>query len=136
MQDLKGKKVILYFYPKDDTPGCTKEACGFRDLWSDLAKTNATVIGISKDSIEDHQAFKKKYQLPFTLLSDKGHDVCEQYGVLADKSLFGKKYKGIERTTLLIDETGKVSAVWRNVKVDGHVAEVFSQLGTSRRDIG
>lgn len=128
LKALKGKKVILYFYPKDNTPGCTKEACAFRDSWSNLEKIDATVIGISRDSVKAHQGFKSKYNLPFTLLSDIDSDVCEQYGVLVDKSLFGKKYKGIERTTFLIDETGVISAVWRKVKVNGHVAEVLKKL--------
>ncbi|UVE59626.1 thioredoxin-dependent thiol peroxidase [Coxiella-like endosymbiont] len=125
---LEGKKVILYFYPKDNTPGCTKEACAFRDSWSNLEKIGATVIGISRDSVNSHQAFKSKYNLPFTLLSDKESNVCERYGVLIDKSLFGKKYKSIERTTFLINEAGIISAVWRKVKVNGHVAEVLKKL--------
>ncbi|WP_280124353.1 thioredoxin-dependent thiol peroxidase [Coxiella endosymbiont of Ornithodoros amblus] len=128
LDDLKGKKVILYFYPKDDTPGCTKEACGFRDLWSQLSKTGAVVLGISKDSVKAHQTFKQKYNLPFTLLSDKDNTVCEQYGVVVDKNRFGKKYKGIERTTFIIDEEGVISAIWPKVKVDGHVAEVVGRL--------
>lgn len=128
LKALKGKKVILYFYPKDNTPGCTKEACAFRDNWSNLEKINAAVIGISRDSVKAHQAFKSKYNLPFTLLSDRESNVCEQYGVLADKNLFGKKYKSIERTTFLIDEKGIISAVWRKVKVSGHVAEVLKKL--------
>ncbi|MFW0073083.1 MAG: thioredoxin-dependent thiol peroxidase [Coxiella-like endosymbiont] len=125
---LEGKKVILYFYPKDNTPGCTKEACAFRDSWSNLEKIGATVIGISRDSVNSHQAFKSKYNLPFTLLSDRESNVCERYGVLIDKSLFGKKYKSIERTTFLINEAGIISAVWRKVKVNGHVAEVLKKL--------
>ncbi|AAO90485.2 thioredoxin-dependent thiol peroxidase [Coxiella burnetii] len=128
LDDLKGKKVILYFYPKDDTPGCTKEACGFRDVWSQLSKAGVVVLGISKDSVKAHQSFKQKYNLPFTLLSDKDNTVCEQYGVMVDKNRFGKKYKGIERTTFLIDEEGVISAVWPKVKVDGHVAEVVGRL--------
>lgn len=125
---LEGKKVILYFYPKDNTPGCTKEACAFRDSWSNLEKIGATVIGISRDSVNSHQDFKSKYNLPFTLLSDRESNVCERYGVLIDKSLFGKKYKSIERTTFLINEAGIISAVWRKVKVNGHVAEVLKKL--------
>lgn len=125
---LEGKKVILYFYPKDNTPGCTKEACAFRDSWSNLEKIGATVIGISRDSVNSHQAFKSKYNLPFTLLSDRESNVCEHYGVLVDKSLFGKKYKSIERTTFLINEAGIISAVWRKVKVNGHAAEVIKKL--------
>lgn len=128
LKALKGKKVILYFYPKDNTPGCIKEACAFRDNWSILEKIDTTVIGISRDSIEAHQAFKSKYNLPFTLLSDRESNVCEQYSVLIDKSLLGKKYKDIERTTFLINKEGNISAVWRKVKVNGHVAEVLKKL--------
>lgn len=128
LKALQGKKVILYFYPKDNTPGCTKEACAFRDNWSSLEKIDATVIGISKDSIKTHRAFKSKYNLPFTLLSDRESNVCEQYSVLVDKNLLGKKYKDIERTTFLINEKGIILAVWRKVKVNGHVAEVLKKL--------
>lgn len=128
LADLKGKKVILYFYPKDDTSGCTKEACGFRDDWNQFRKLKTAVIGISKDSVASHQKFKKKYDLPFTLLSDEEIKVCEAYGVWVDKSMYGKKYKGIERSTFLIDEDGKIQHIWRKVKVDGHVEEVLSQL--------
>ncbi|WP_100623206.1 thioredoxin-dependent thiol peroxidase [Candidatus Coxiella mudrowiae] len=128
LKNLKGKKIILYFYPKDDTPGCTKEACGFRDVWFDLIKAGATVLGISKDSVKTHQSFKKKYNLPFPLLSDKEGAICERYGVMVDKNRFGKKYRGIERTTFLIDEKGNVSAIWSKVKVEGHVSEVLNEI--------
>ncbi|WP_244670042.1 thioredoxin-dependent thiol peroxidase [Coxiella endosymbiont of Amblyomma nuttalli] len=130
LKTLRGKKVILYFYPKDNTPGCTKEACAFRDSWSNLEKINTTVVGISRDSVGAHQIFKEKYNLPFTLLSDKGSNVCEQYDVLVDKSLFGKKYQGVERTTFLIDEKGIILAIWRKVKVDGHVVELLKELSS------
>ena len=128
LKTLRGKKIILYFYPKDNTPGCTKEACAFRDSWSNLEKIGTTVIGISRDSVKAHQAFKLKYNLPFTLLSDREGNVCEKYGVSVDKSLLGKLYKGIERTTFLIDEKGIIAAVWRKVKVNGHLAEVLKKL--------
>ena len=128
LKALKGKKVILYFYPKDNTPGCIKEACAFRDSWANLERIDATVIGISRDSVNSHQAFKSKYNLPFTLLSDREGNVCEHYGVLVNKSLLGKKYKSIERTTFLINEAGIISAVWRKVKVNGHVTEVLEKL--------
>lgn len=128
IKNLKGKKIILYFYPKDDTTGCTKEACGFRDVWSDLIKAGVTVLGISKDRVETHQLFKKKYNLPFSLLSDREGIVCEQYGVIVDKNRFGKKYRGIERTTFLIDENGNISAIWPKVKLEGHVLEVLNEI--------
>ena len=128
LENLKGKKIILYFYPKDDTPGCTKEACGFRDAWSDIIKTGAIVVGVSKDSVKSHQFFKKKYNLPFPLLSDKEGAVCEQYGVIVDTNCFGKKYRGIKRTTFLIDENGNISAIWRKVKVDKHILEVLKEI--------
>ncbi|WP_304985010.1 peroxiredoxin [Coxiella-like endosymbiont] len=118
----------MYFYPKDNTPGCTKEACGFRDVWSDLIKAGATILGISKDSIKTHQSFKKKYSLPFPLLSDKEGAVCERYGVMFDKNRFGKKYRGIERTTFLIDEKGNISAIWSKVKVESHASEVLNEI--------
>ncbi len=121
----RGKKVVLYFYPKDDTPGCTKEACGFRDALPDFSKIDAEVIGVSKDSIAKHDKFKAKYDLPFTLLSDEGGEVCEAYGTWVEKSMYGRKYMGIDRATFLIDETGTLRAEWRKVKVPGHVDEVL-----------
>lgn len=128
LKNLKGKKVILYFYPRDDTPGCIQEACAFRDVWTDIIGAKAVILGISKDSIKIHQSFKKKYNLSFPLLSDRKGAVCERYGVMVDKNRFGKKYKGIERTTFLIDENGNISAVWPKVKVDGHISEVLKEL--------
>jgi thioredoxin-dependent peroxiredoxin len=121
---LRGKKVIIYFYPKDDTSGCTKEACGFRDAEPDLSKLAAVVIGVSKDSVASHDKFKRKYNLPFILASDEKSDVCERYGVWKEKSMYGRKYMGIERTTLLIDEKGSIRAIWNKVKIPGHVDEV------------
>jgi peroxiredoxin Q/BCP len=129
LKSLRGKKVVLYFYPKDDTTGCTKEACGFRDSLPDFSKVNATVIGISKDSVASHDKFKKKYALPFILASDHEGEVCERYGTWIEKSMYGRKYMGIDRATFLIDEKGKIRGIWRKVKVPGHVDEV---LGTAK----
>jgi len=123
---LKGKKVILYFYPKDDTSGCTAEACGFRDNLPKFGRTDATVIGISRDSVASHDKFKKKYDLPFILGSDEDGKVCEAYGTWVEKSMYGRKYMGIERATFLIDAKGVVRNVWRKVKVAGHVDEVLA----------
>ena len=125
LSDLKGKTVILYFYPKDDTTGCTREACGFRDSLPDFSKAKATVIGVSKDSVERHDKFKAKYELPFTLVSDADGKICEKYGTWIEKSLYGRKYMGIDRATFLIDKTGTVRKVWRKVKVPGHIEEVL-----------
>jgi len=125
LSKLKGKKVVLYFYPKDDTSGCTAEACGFRDSFPDYGGTGAVVIGISKDSVTSHDKFKKKHELPFILASDAGSDVCEKYGVWVEKSMYGRKYMGIERGTFLLDAEGVVRGAWRKVRVPGHVAEVL-----------
>lgn len=126
LKDLKGKKVILYFYPKDDTPGCTKEACGFRDAMPDFSKANAVVIGVSKDPVTKHDKFVAKYDLNFDLGSDEDSDVCEKYEVWKEKNMYGRKYMGIERSTFLIDEEGRLVAEWRKVKVPGHVEEVLA----------
>jgi thioredoxin-dependent peroxiredoxin len=125
LSGLKGKKVVLYFYPKDDTSGCTAEACGFRDSFPDYGGTDAVVIGISKDSVASHDKFKKKHNLPFTLASDANSDTCEKYGTWVEKSMYGRKYMGIDRSTFLIDRDGIVRGVWRKVRVPGHVAEVL-----------
>ena len=125
LSKLNGKKVVLYFYPKDDTSGCTAEACGFRDSFPDYGGTGAVVIGISKDSVASHDKFKKKHGLPFILASDTGGDVCEKYGVWVEKSMYGRKYMGIERATFLLDGKGVVRGVWHKVRVPGHVAEVL-----------
>ena len=122
----RGKSVIVYFYPKDDTSGCTKEACGFRDAMPDFSKIDATIIGISKDSVRAHDKFKQKYALPFTLASDESGEVCEKYGVWVQKSMYGRKYMGIERTTVLIDDKGVIRGLWPKVKIDGHVGEVLA----------
>jgi len=125
LSKLNGKKVVLYFYPKDDTSGCTAEACGFRDSFPDYGGTGAMVIGISKDSVASHDKFKKKHGLPFILASDTGGNVCEKYGVWVEKSMYGRKYMGIERATFLLDGKGVVRGVWHKVRVPGHVAEVL-----------
>lgn len=122
---LKGKTVIVYFYPKDDTPGCTKEACTFGEQLPNFSQVDAMVIGISKDSVASHDKFKKKYNLPFILGSDEKSDVTERFGAWVEKSMYGKKYMGIDRSTFLIDKAGVVRGVWRKVKVPGHVEEVL-----------
>ena len=122
---LRGKPVVVYFYPKDDTSGCTAEACGFRDSLPDYTGTGAVVIGISKDSVTSHDKFKKKHSLPFILASDTDGQVCEKYGAWVEKSMYGRKYMGIERCTFLVDKDGVVRGVWHKVKVPGHVAEVL-----------
>ena len=122
----RGKTVIVYFYPKDDTSGCTKEACGFRDAMPDFSKVDATIIGISKDSVRAHDKFKQKYALPFILASDETGEVCEKYGVWVQKSMYGRKYMGIERTTVLVDGKGVIRGLWPKVKIDGHVGEVLA----------
>ncbi len=127
---LAGKKVVLYFYPRDDTPGCTKEACGFRDSYPDFAGLDAVVVGVSKDSVAKHDRFKAKYDLPFTLASDADGSVCESYGTWVEKSMYGRKYMGIERATFLIDETGVIRNVWRKVRVNGHVESVLEAVET------
>ena len=126
LSKLKGKKVVVYFYPKDDTPGCTKEACAFRDAMPDFSKIDAEIIGISKDTPAKHDKFKAKYDLNFTLASDEDGKVLEAYGVWVEKNMYGRKYMGIERATFLIDENGKVAQVWRKVKVNGHIEAVLS----------
>lgn len=128
LKELKGKKVILYFYPKDDTSGCTAEACSFRDNIKLIEKKNAVVIGVSKDNTVSHQKFKKKYSLPFTLLSDENLDMLKDYEVWKEKSMYGKKYMGIERTTYIIDEKGKIQDIFNKVKVQGHTEELLKKI--------
>ncbi len=128
LSDFAGKYLVVYFYPKDDTPGCTKESCSFSESLVDLQKVNAQVVGISRDSVESHQKFKAKYNLSFPLLSDGSGEVCNAYGVWVEKSMYGKKHMGIERSTFLIDGTGRILRVWSNVKVDGHSKEVLSAI--------
>jgi peroxiredoxin Q/BCP len=128
LSDFKGKAVVLYFYPKDDTPGCTREACDFRDEHSALKKAGAVVLGVSPDDAKSHTRFVGKFNLPFPLLADTDHGVAEAYGAWAEKSMYGRKYMGIVRSTFLIDGDGKVAAVWPKVKVTGHVDEVREAL--------
>ena len=123
---LKGKSVILYFYPKDDTPGCTKEACGFRDALPDFSGLNAEIIGVSKDPVAKHDKFKTKYDLPFTLGADADGSVCAAFDTWVEQSLYGRLYMGIERATFLIDGAGVLRAIWRKVKVKGHVEAVLA----------
>ncbi|MBM5782825.1 MAG: thioredoxin-dependent thiol peroxidase [Pelagibacterales bacterium] len=128
LSDLTGQNVVLYFYPKDDTPGCTIEAQDFTKRIKDFEKQNCVVLGISKDTVKSHCKFVEKYNLAFNLLSDIEGEVCEKYGVLKEKSMFGKKYFGIERSTFLIDKYGNIANIWRSVKVNGHVEEVLKTL--------
>ena len=128
LSKLRGKPVVLYFYPKDDTTGCTAEACGFRDTFPDYGKTGAVVIGVSRDSVASHDKFKKKHELPFILASDADGKVTESYGVWVEKSMYGRKYMGIDRSTFLIDKDGVVRGAWHKVKVPGHVAEVLKAV--------
>jgi peroxiredoxin Q/BCP len=128
LKDFRGRKVVLYFYPKDDTPGCTQESCDFRDSLAAASASGAAILGLSRDDAASHRAFKDKYALSFPLLSDLDGKVCEDYGVWVEKNMYGRKYMGIDRTTVLIDERGAVLRVWRKVKVGGHVAEVLDAL--------
>jgi len=126
LKDLRGRKVVLYFYPKDDTSGCTAQACAFRDAKADFDAIDAVIVGISKDSVRRHDNFKRKYELPFTLGSDEEGEVCAAYGTWVEKSMYGRKYMGIERSTFLIDEEGILRQIWRKVKVPGHVEAVLA----------
>jgi peroxiredoxin Q/BCP len=128
LKDLKGKKVVLYFYPKDNTPGCTKEACNFRDNHAALEKAGAVVLGVSADSVKSHQSFAGKYHLPFKLLADEGAKVGTAYGAWGEKMNYGKKYMGMYRMTFLIDEQGRVAKVWPKVKAETHGDEVLKAL--------
>ncbi|NLY81095.1 MAG: thioredoxin-dependent thiol peroxidase [Lysinibacillus sp.] len=128
LSDFRGKKVILYFYPKDMTPGCTTQACEFRDHYESFADLNAVILGVSTDSQERHQKFIEKYDLPFSLLVDEEHEVCEKYGVWVLKKNFGKEYMGIERSTFLIDEEGIIIKEWRKVRVKNHIEDVLTFL--------
>ena len=125
LKDLKGRNVVLYFYPKDMTPGCTAEAEGFRDVIKDFEKANTIVIGVSKDSVKRHDNFKAKHDLPFTLISDEDGKICEAYGVWQIKKNYGREYMGIVRSTFLIDEKGKIAKIWSNLRVRGHVDKVL-----------
>ena len=128
LSEMRGHNVIIYFYPKDDTPGCTKEACGFRDSLLGFSNSSSKIIGISKDTVAKHDKFKSKYDLPFTLGADLEGDVCEVYGTWVEKSMYGRQYMGIERATFLVDKDGVLQGIWRKVKVKGHVEEVLGAV--------
>ncbi len=125
LKELRGQKVVLYFYPKDDTPGCTKEACSFRDAYSKFKKKDITVLGVSPDKEAAHKKFVAKYQLPFTLLADTDHSIAEAYGVWGEKKFMGRTYLGVHRTTFLIDEKGKIRKIFEKVKPEDHASEVL-----------
>jgi peroxiredoxin Q/BCP len=129
LKDLKGKTVVLYFYPKDDTTGCTQEACEFRDLFPQFNKSAAVILGISLDTVRKHVKFKAKYQLPFTLLADVDHAVADKYGLWVEKLFWGRKYMGVERTTFIIGPDGKITKIFAKVNPAGHAAEVQAALG-------
>jgi thioredoxin-dependent peroxiredoxin len=128
LADLNGRPVVLYFYPKDDTPGCTAQACGIRDAWSSFRAAGAVVLGVSADDIESHRRFAAKHELPFTLLADREHEVAERYGVWKEKSMFGRRYWGIERSTFVIDGDGRIKGVRRRVKPERHAEWVLEVL--------
>jgi peroxiredoxin Q/BCP len=128
LSQFKGKKnVVLYFYPRDDTPGCTKEACGFRDHYPDLEETETVVLGVSTDTVASHEKFAGKFSLPFPLIADEDHSIAEKYGVWKEKSMYGRRYMGIERSTFVIDPDGKVAEIYDKVKVKGHVEDVLGK---------
>ena len=128
LSQFRGSPVVLYFYPRDDTPGCRKQACGIRDAWGEFERRGAVVLGVSPDSARKHVTFRDKYRLPFTLLADEDHAVSETYGVWVEKSMLGKKYMGIERSTFVIDADGNVAKVMRRVKPDTHADDVLAAL--------
>ena len=129
LKDFRGQKVVLYFYPRDDTPGCTKEACSFRDTFADFRKQGINVLGISTDNETSHQKFVKKYKLPFTLLTDTGHAIADAYGTYGQKKFMGRTYMGVKRTTFLINEKGKIKKIFEKVKPDEHAGEVLQAFG-------
>ena len=128
LESLRGRPVVLYFYPKDDTSGCTTQACEFRDSWAEVQARGAVVLGVSPDSVASHEKFRDKFSLPFPLLADEDHAVAEAYGVWGEKSMYGRKYQGILRTTFIIDPTGRIAHVFEKVKPRGHAAEVLDAL--------
>ncbi len=128
LSDLRGRKVVLYFYPKDDTPGCTVQACGLRDAWSEFERRGAVVLGVSPDPVKAHVKFRRKFELPFTLLADTEHEVAEKYGVWKEKSMYGRKYWGNERTTFVIGEDGHIVRVFPKVKPEEHAQQVLDAL--------
>ncbi len=129
LSGLRGQTIVLYFYPKDDTSGCTRESCEFRDLFPRFTRGKAVILGISPDSVKSHAKFKKKYDLPFTLLADEGHAVAEQYGLWVQKTFYGKKYMGVERATYIIGHDGRIKTIFAKVNPDGHAAAVAEALG-------
>jgi peroxiredoxin Q/BCP len=129
LSDFRGKKVVLYFYPKDDTPGCTRESCDFRDAIGDFERAGAVILGISPDEVESHRKFRDKYGLPFALLADPERQAIEAYGVWKEKNMYGKKYMGVERSTFVIDEKGVLLKEVRKVKVEGHAAQMLEEVG-------
>src|SRR5262245_12679953 len=128
LDSLRGKPVVLYFYPKDDTPGCTAQACGIRDVWGELEHKGAVVLGVSPDSPKRHMKFREKYHLPFALLSDESHEVAEKYGTWVEKTMYGKSYMGMERSTFVIDADGNVTKIMRKVKPAEHADDVLAAL--------
>lgn len=132
LSDLAGRPVVLYFYPKDNTPGCTREGQDFRDLYGRIKRAKATVLGISRDSLKSHENFKRKFEFPFELLSDADETLCQRFDVIRQKNMYGKSVRGIERSTFLIDGEGILRREWRKVKVDGHAGEVLEAV----RDLG
>ena len=128
LSQLRGKPVVLYFYPRDDTPGCTTEACEFRDAWADVKKAGAVVLGVSPDTAASHQKFKSKFRLPFPLLADPDHKVAERYGAWGERSMYGRKFQGILRTTFVIGPDGRIKKVFERVKPKGHAAQVLDAL--------
>src|SRR5215216_7950173 len=129
LSDFRGRNVVLYFYPEDDTPGCTKEACNFRDDYSAYEKANVVVLGVSPNDVKSHVKFKQKFQLPFPLLADVGHKVCDLYGVWGPKKIMGREYEGVLRTTFLIDENGNIKQVYEQVRPAEHSAQLLEELG-------
>ena len=128
LKDLKGTKFVLYFYPKDNTTGCTKEACDFRDSFAAFKKRGVEVLGVSPDTEKSHKGFKEKYELPFALIADPDKTICEAYGVWQEKSMYGRKYMGVVRTTFVIGESGKIEAIYSKVKVPGHIESLLETL--------
>lgn len=133
LKDFKGKKLVIFFYPKDNTPGCTTESCSFRDFKSEFSAIDTEIIGVSKDSIKSHTKFREKQNLNFPLLSDEESTMCENYGVWVEKNMYGRKYMGIERSTFLINEDGIIIKIWRKVKVNGHVEDVLNAVSALRK---
>lgn len=128
LSDYAGQTIVVYFYPKDDTPGCTKEACSFRDSYADFRQAGVIIIGISPDKVASHKKFKNKYELPFTLLADPDHAVCEAYGVWGTKKMYGREYQGVYRTTYIISPEGNIQRVFKNVKPSEHSQEVLAEI--------